>query len=539
MSKKFKKTKKKKRPEGPSEIQGQFNSAIHFYQVGLLGQAQKTLGEIIAKDPTHLDSYKLLSDIALQTGQADFAISILTKTVAYNPKNPVCRGYLADLLSQIGRFAEAIPHYEEELALSGKNRKFDADMLLLNTAIAYMNAGNPLKAIDKLKMAIENNSKNTLIYYNLASTYQALGEIEKAKEFAIKSLEIDPLYSKSLYILSIIDKSFFSTELIEKIRDRANDQGSPIEDRIYLSFTLYSILKAAGKFDESFAFLEVGNKLKRQTTHYNLAKQVEYFRKVREILSKFLSINNAAIPPINPIFIIGMPRSGTTLIEQIIASHKEVTAGGEISIINQIVQSIMNEIYSTTPPNEISALSADNLQKYSQFYMAGIQYLLHGNARSITDKMPQNFLYLGLIKSIFPNAKIIHCMRNPIATAFSCYETLFTARGQEFSNDLEELGRFYLFYQETISHWKAMIPSSILDVQYENIISNQEDETRRILEFCGLQWDDNCLEFYKTTRTVSTASVMQVRKPLYKSSLTMWKNYEKHLQPLIDLIGKV
>jgi hypothetical protein len=152
--------------------------------------------------------------------------------------------------------------------------------------------------------------------------------------------------------------------------------------------------------------------------------------------------------------------------------------------------------------------------------------------------MPQNFFYLGLIKTIFPTAKIIHCRRNPIATTFSCYKTLFTAGGQEFANNLDDLGNFYLLYQETIKHWQTLIPDSILEVHYERLITDQENETRKILDFCGLEWDQNCLEFHKTARTVSTASVMQVRKPIYKSSVAKWKNYEKNLGPLIDRLGK-
>ncbi|MDF1578229.1 MAG: sulfotransferase [Desulfobulbales bacterium] len=534
-----KKIKRNKRPGISSEIQERFNTAVHYYQAGLPGQAQKALGEIIAQTPSHMASYKLLADIAMQTGQADIAIPILKRVVDQNRQNSVCRGYLADLLSHDGQYPEAIIHYEKEIALSSKNKGSGLDQLLINTAIAYNNSGNPSAAINKLEMAIGINDRNTLAYYLLASTYQAIGNFDKAENYAKRSLHTDPLYAKSLYILSIIDRDFFSRELIETISAAVTAQRISIEDRVYLSFTLYHIFEATGNFAEAFRFLEIGNHLKRQTINYSFDRQAAYFRKTRETLSRFLAvISNEPSPPIIPIIIVGMPRSGTTLVEQIIASHEKVTAGGEIITMSQIAQSIMHAIYSRAPLDVDSVINADNLNKYREIYSTAISGLIDGNRKFITDKMPQNFFYLGLMKSLFPAAKIIHCKRNSMATTFSCYKTLFTAQGQEFSYDLQELGKFHQLYQETIEYWETLIPESILDIQYERIIEDPEAETRKILDFCDLQWDENCREFYKTKRTVSTASVMQVRKPIYKSSLAIWKNYEKNLGPLIDALAK-
>ncbi len=291
MSKKIKKLKRNKnRPGIASEIQEQFNTAVHYHQTGLSAQAQKTLGEIIAKAPNHLASYKLLADIAIQTGRTGIAIQILKRTVDQNRQNSVCRGYLADLLSRNGQYREAIIHYEIEIALSSKNKGPGLDPLLINTAIAYNNSGNPLAAIDKLKMAIRINDQNALAYYLLASTYQAIGDINKAENYAKKSLQTDPLYAKSLYILSIIDRDFFSKKLIENISATVTAQRISIEDQIYLSFALYHIFESTENFAEGFRFLEKGNHLKRQTINYNFDKQAGYLRKTRETLSRFLQV---------------------------------------------------------------------------------------------------------------------------------------------------------------------------------------------------------------------------------------------------------
>ncbi|MCK4838878.1 MAG: sulfotransferase [Desulfobulbaceae bacterium] len=540
MSKKIKRIKKKQTVKISAEIQEKFKTAVSLRQMGLLGQAQKTLSEIIAKAPGHPDSYYLLAEIAVQNNQPDQAISILEKAISRNQQEPRCRGFLADLLAHNGRYAEAIPHFEKELALSHGISKLALGKLLVNTALAYNNSGEPLKSIDKLEMAIKSNHQNLEAYYNLASTFQAIGQMNQASKYAIQSLEIEPLFSKSLYILSLLDINFFSSNITEEIKEKISAPTTSVEDRIYLSFTLYAIFESADNFDEAFKYLSIGNNLKKQTTPYNFNNQALYFRKARELFSNYLSINNLENKalPITPIFIVGMPRSGTTLVEQIIASHTEVTAGGEMIAIDQIARSIMNETFPRSPSDKALPIKVDHLTKYADIYLAEISHLIEENTRFITDKMPQNFFYLGLIKSLFPTARIIHCKRNPVATAFSCYKSLFTAQGQEFANNQDDLAKFYLLYQETIDHWQRLLPESILDVHYERLVSDQENETRKILDFCGLEWDEKCLDFHKTARTVSTASVMQIRKPIYKSSVALWKNYEKNLEPLINSLGE-
>lgn len=538
MSKKLRKISKKKQPNISPEIREQFKTAVSFQQMGLLGQAQKILSEIIAKARGHSDSYYLLAEIAVQSGQPNQAISILEKAVIHNQEDLRCRGYLADLLATVGRYTEAIPHFEKELALSHGISRIALDKLLMNTALAYNNSGQPLKAIDKLEISIRNNSKNMEAYYNLSSIFQTIGQINQAKKYALLALEIEPLFPKSLYILSMMNIDFFCHDLVEKIKDKVNAPETSDEDKIYFSFTLYAIFESSNNFDEAFKYLSIGNNLKRKATPYNFHNQSLYFHKAREVFTKYLPLNNNENRKsvVTPIFIVGMPRSGTTLIEQIIASHSMVTAGGEMIVMGQIAQSIMNKVSPLSPLKEAPAVHTDILNEYAGIYMAAISGLIDENTKFITDKMPQNFFYLGLIKAICPTAKIIHCKRNPLATTFSCYKNMFTAKGQEFANDLQELRKFYLLYQETVKHWQALLPESILDVQYEKVITDQEYESKRILDFCGLEWDEKCLEFYKTARTVTTASVMQVRKPIYKSSVSLWKNYERHLGPLNDLL---
>ena len=183
-----------------------------------------------------------------------------------------------------------------------------------------------------------------------------------------------------------------------------------------------------------------------------------------------------------------------------------------------------------------STLERAHLKKYAAKYLERLTPVLKNDASYITDKMPQNFFFLGLIKVLFPGAKIVHCMRHPMATTFSCYKTLFTEKGQQFSFDLTELGQFYLLYRETMAHWHSIMAGDIFNIHYENLVTDQEGESRKLLDFCGLPWNDRCLEFHKTKRVVTTASALQVIKPIYTSSLTQWENHRENLAPLLDLL---
>jgi hypothetical protein len=235
-----------------------------------------------------------------------------------------------------------------------------------------------------------------------------------------------------------------------------------------------------------------------------------------------------------PIFVLGMPRSGTTLVEQIIASHPDVHGAGELLDL----QSITRRVVSGTGgfPGNILALDSVAMNKWADDYVAGLRK--HSpDARYITDKMPNNFWFVGLIHLMLPNARIIHVKRNPVDTCLSCFTKLFSGTLNQ-TYDLSELGRYYVDYSRLMDHWRKVLPAgAFLDVQYEDVIADQETEARRMIDFCGLDWNDACIDFYKNKRSVGTASVTQVRRPIYKSSVERWRHYEKFLGPLLDTLG--
>ena len=288
-------------------------------------------------------------------------------------------------------------------------------------------------------------------------------------------------------------------------------------------------------FSRSFQHLVAGNAAKRATIAYDENATFDLFDRIEEIFTRDLieKKSGGGDPSSVPIFVIGMPRSGTTLIEQIIASHPIVHGAGELQILNDVAHSIHGPDGAVLPyPNFVPLVDAAALQQIGARYVSLLDQIAPGSER-ITDKMPSNYYFAGLIHLALPNAKIIHSMRDPVDTCISCFSKLFSAE-QNHTYDLGEIGRYYRRYQRLMSHWRDVLPAGrILDVRYEDVVSDFENQARRIIAYCGLPWDERCLAFYKTERPIRTASATQVRRPIYKGAVGRWRVYEDHLGPLL------
>jgi hypothetical protein len=238
------------------------------------------------------------------------------------------------------------------------------------------------------------------------------------------------------------------------------------------------------------------------------------------------------LPIETPIFIVGMPRSGTTLVDQILAAHPQVAAAGELTYIEDLMSDLPRMVGLERSLEVLSALDAATVQAAGQRYWARLQHWGRGAAR-VTDKMPQNFFYLGLISALFPKARVIHCRRNPLDTCLSCYMHNFT----DFATSLESLGFYYRQYARLMEHWRRVLPMRMHEVQYEELVAQPESASRELIAFCGLEWSATCLAFHERGGAVHTASRLQVRRPIYTSAVERWRRYEKHLQPLQDALG--
>jgi hypothetical protein len=311
-----------------------------------------------------------------------------------------------------------------------------------------------------------------------------------------------------------------------------------IGDQMELHFALAKAYGDISEHDRSFRHLVEGNTLRRQQLTYDEAPTLNAFRRGQETFTLDLIRNMAGLGNASdiPIFIVGMPRSGTTLIEQIIASHPKVFGAGELGYVLKAVAELSGQdLQSIFIPYLASPPSPEQLHQFGVRYVSAITALAP-KAERVTDKMPLNFLYIGLLHLALPNARIVHVRRSALDTCLSCYSKLFDG-DQRYSYDLAELGRFYRAYEALMEHWREVLPPDImLDVQYENLILNFEDEARRMVEHCRLEWDDACLAFHNTERPVRTASAHQVRRRIYTSSIGRWHPYAQQLEPLMQVL---
>ncbi len=405
---------------------------------------------------------------------------------------------------------------------------------------AYVNLGNLKRDINKLNDAIELyetankiNPNNYIILYLLALAHQGLGNFEESIEYAKKVLLIYPTFVKADHLISL-SKTYKKDDwhyisLMDKIK---NDQLKEIE-KIELYFSLSKANEDQNNISEAYKFLKKGNDLNKKKTRYDINNDLKLIENIKDSFSKidFKEFSNKNSDKI--IFILGMPRSGTSLVEQIISSHSEVVGGGEMPIMSDLVKKnfMDNETISLDKLTNIIQTPL-KIKSIANNYFNFINYFNIGD-RYIIDKAPLNFRWIGFIKMLFPNAKIIHCHRDPKNNCLSMYKNLFEA-SLEFTYNEEDLIKFYKAYQDLLSFWQSKDGVNLINVSYEELIANNEIEIRRIIKNCELSWEENCLLYYKNKNPIKTMSTAQARKPIYKSSL---KTFEK-FRPFLKYIDK-
>ena len=309
----------------------------------------------------------------------------------------------------------------------------------------------------------------------------------------------------------------------------------------YLHFALAKALEDTGDFARAFQFLKMGNNLKRRQIRYDEPGTLGMLERISKVFDRALlqRLGGQGHPSPTPVFVLGMPRSGSTLIEQILASHPQVHGAGELNHIEKAANMAVPLGGDLIPyPECVAAFDPASLARIGRAYIDSLPAVAQGKIR-IIDKAPGNFMHIGLIRLILPNARIIHTTRNPVDTCLSCYSKLFSS-GLYFTYDLEELGRFYRGYRKLMSHWRRELPPGAMhEVSYEEVVRDLEGQARRIIDYCGLPWDGRCIEFHKTVRTVKTASAVQVRKPLFNSSIERWRKHASELAPLLRELGDI
>jgi tetratricopeptide (TPR) repeat protein len=493
------------------------------------------LGLALAKQPNHLESHFALGNLHFAQGQDAEAIQRYAKVLEFSPRHAETHNNLANVLLRMGQHERAIAHYRVAIEINP------------SYADAHGNLGNALLELNRLEESIVQNRRALELkplrfgsYNNLGVALQALGRFEEAQSAFERAIELAPNEASVHLNLANMEKFKPGDRRLPGLERLLDEVGSLDDERkIAAHFAMGKALADLKQHDDAFEHLKSANTLKRKHFDYHERERLAMLDKIRTMFTKDLIASGSASGDrsSSPIFIVGMPRSGTTLMEQVLASHSKVFGAGELETFKEVIGEITNS-HGIVPayPELIEALLPERIRQIGQAYSARAGTLAPG-AERIVDKMPLNFVFVGLIHMALPNARVIHMRRDPLDTCVSCFSLLFTG-SQPFAYDLEELGRYYRGYEAVMDHWHRVLPAgTMIDVQYEDLVDNLESVSRGALQHCALEWEDACLDFHDTKRVVRTASLMQVRAPLYRSSIGGWRRYAKHLKPLADALG--
>ena len=402
----------------------------------------------------------------------------------------------------------------------------------------YSDQGRTEKAIPRLREALALRPDLVIALDKLGVQLAATGEIEEARQCYRRALAIDPQNASIFYNLSLIERIPDDDPLLQTMEDLLHREETSSEDRMRLYFAFGRIRDSRKQYDTAFELWIEGNRIKRRTLTHSMEAERNFAARLRSVFTdEFMEARiGVGCPSRVPIFIVGMPRSGTTLVEQILAAHPQVYGAGELPNLNRMVNTTLKRLTGHDYPESVTAMTSDQFRQAGEEYDGTVRTLDTG-AHRITDKMPVNFFHVGLAKLVLPQSKIIHCSRNALDTCVSCFSTLFMRASCPFAYDMRELGEFYSLYAELMEHWRKLAHVDFLDVHYETLVADQERVTRDLLSFCELPWDDSCLDFHRCRRPVHTASNVQIRQPMYSHAVERWRRYEKHLGPLREALG--
>ena len=488
----------------------------------------------IKKYPNISIFYNMLGLALSSLGRFSEAEIILQKGYSVNSNDLAIINNLANIFKNTYKYKEAEELYK--LSISKKNN-------YLNAHVNYGNLKRDLnkfeEAIELYKKALINNNKVPSIHYMLAMAYKSLGNFKEAEKFAKKTIEIDKKYTKADLLISRSKKYTSKDNHLIEMEEKIKNINLNLLEKIDLYFALSKAYEDIGKMDQCFEYLEKGNELKRTNVNFDLNFEKKTFRDIKTIFSKinFDKYKNQDTNQKRIIFILGLPRSGTTLIEQIVSGHSKVYGSGELPYLSSIINKkfISDKNLSVSKINEY----LDDNSKISEITKKYYSYLdnYHINENYITDKAPLNFMWIGFIKILFPHAKIIHCKRDSKDNCVSLYKNVFEG-GINFCYTQEEIAEYYNLYFDLMKFWKENLPDTFLDVDYEKIVADPKSEIKKILKFCDLNWEDNCLNFSKNKTPIKTASVGQARNSIYSTSIKSFSKYEFYLKELFSLLKK-
>jgi tetratricopeptide (TPR) repeat protein len=503
---------------------GQFDAAIASYRLAI--QLKPGTAE------THIG----LGHAQMALKRYDEAIAAYRKAIEAKPDLAAAHGNLGNALMELDRPEEAASCYRRAIELEPGN------------AGTYNNLGNALRGIERIEDTLESYDRALDLDPTFAEAQNNRGKLlldlgrreEALKAFdaviALKPEMTEPYFSRLRALAAHPDDA----ELSALEATARASEGRSAADRAWLYYALGTGYEARGRYDEAFENFLVANRLRRETVDYSEKQARESFDRIKRVFTRGMleEASGFGCQSKLPIFIVGMPRSGTTLTEQILVSHPQVYGGGELPTLGKLIASIhLVDGSSSSFPECLAQFRPEDFRLMGEAYVSR-QLAIEPSAERITDKVLSNSSHVGFIRMILPKAKIIHVTREPIDACVSAFCLPFIGRFLGFTFELGELGRYYRLHRELMDHWTNVLPEgAMLTLRYEDLVEDIEGQARRLLEFCELPWDERCLSFHETERSVRTASAGQVRRPIYRSSVARWKHYRKHLGPLIEALG--
>ena len=503
---------------------------------GKLLKAEDLCRKFLRKVPHNVEAMRLLADIGVRFGVLADAEFLLESAHEFEPENVRVHMDYIQVLRKRQKFARALEQAGRLLETSPDHPQFQSIY-----AIECMQTGDYDTALDLFDKVLERIPGDPVTLTSKGHAYKTSGKYDKAVASYRSALASQPPHGEAWYSLSNLKVYSFSDSELEAMNAQVRNDDLPHADRVHLSFALGKAYEDRNDFETSFAHYARGNRLKKALSTYDADKMTDELRAQRRVCTaEMLSRGATAGHPANdPIFVVGLPRAGSTLLEQILSSHSKVDGTLELPNVPSLSQQLRRRGRGGDEPDYpeiLTALSDEELRGFGQRFIDDTRIHRQG-APFFIDKMPNNFRHIGLIHLILPNAKIVDARRHPMACGFSGYKQLF-AEGQEFTYDLADLGQYYRDYVELMDYWDEALPGKVLRVQYEEVVDDLETQVRRLLDHCGLEFEPGCLSFHSTERSVRTPSSEQVRRPIYQSGLDYWRNYESWLDPLRDALGE-
>ena len=507
----------------PQDTQAHYNLGLSLKGLGKLDEAEKSFRQAIILDPNYANAYNNLGITLRELGRLEEAETNYRQAIALNPNSIEAHSNLGNILKELGRLDEAEANYRQAIALNPNSIEAHS-----NLGALLQELGKQYEAEKMLNQAIKLEPNYAEAHYNLGVTLQELGKSEEAEASLNQAIKLEPNYAEAHRYLTTLKIFKSKDEQYLNMRKLYLDKNIKEEERCHINFGLAKAYEDLGDFKKAFIHYREGNALRKKLLNYNISQDEKLFKQIKsnyQLIAKNALKSDKLEKSLMPVFIVGMPRSGTTLVEQIISSHSQVTGAGELSFAANFGRSMARGL---------SEVNNEYLLRFRSKYLTKLQFLSMSNP-IVTDKMPHNFLYIGLLAAAFPEAKIVHVKRDPAALCWGNFKQFFISKNIGYCYSLDDVVSYYKLYENLMEFWDSSLSKRIYNLDYDLLTKNQKDETHQLINYLDIDWDEKCLSPQNNSRSIATASSAQVRKKVYQSSSQQWKKYKPFLNGVFDI----